>query len=285
VNIRTASTGVNIRTKAEGSVAYAARFACSDGERLSVAEIPVIGPNLDVTIPGETARKLIDLLRDVKKDVKLAEGTARRYFELPSATVYFLPIVGERPDYELFIPPKWRTRVTVHAVEFQRAINRAAAFAPEGSHPYAVYLKVEPAAGKLMILIRSTSPIDEAEIIYGHRGEMDVVAEGKAAVIPLNCHHLADIVKNVKGDLVLELTKADKPALFRLDNGFVHVLWPMFVESKPTRRKGPSLRERLERQRDPVESKPTRREEPSPRKTLRERLREKDRESLQDTDS
>jgi DNA polymerase-3 subunit beta len=222
-------TGVHIRTRAtKDSGVYAARFICCDGSRLSVAKMTATGPGLDVTIPrldatipGKAARNLIDLLEHVKQDVTLAIGTARAYFKLPSATVYFLPIAAGYPNYEQLVPQKWTTRGTVRAQKFLEVINSAAVFAREDGG--IVRLRFEPSAGKLVISAHS-------EEMGECRSEMDVAVEGEAVKIAFKWYYSADIVKGVKGDLTFELTKNHMPALFRLDNGFLHVVMPMFVQ-------------------------------------------------------
>ena len=72
-----------------------------------------------------------------------------------------------------------------------------------------------------------------ADEIGNNEGEIDASVEGDASKIAFNSRYLQDVLGALTGDEVaLEMTSPSSQGVFRpvADEGYVHVVMPMFVQ-------------------------------------------------------
>jgi DNA polymerase III sliding clamp (beta) subunit (PCNA family) len=190
-----------------------ARFACADGFRLAVAEIRADGPDVELILPRKIAKEIVKLLERATEPVALVFDGAQGRLKVSWADIYFPSINGTFPDPEQEITKEWRTRVTVNATDFRRKIKSAHVWAQD--NVYSVRIRIEDGA------------IEVTAWEGQYKASCPANIEGEPNRIAFTGKHLLGALKGVDGDIVFEMTDEDSPGLFRLSNGFIHVIMPM----------------------------------------------------------
>jgi DNA polymerase-3 subunit beta len=218
-----------IHTLAEGNKLT---LAAADGFRLAVHDLPLdadVPEKVEVIIPARALREIERLAADEDEPITLAINAARSQvlFRMKSVEVVATLIQGTFPNYSQLIPQSYTTKAEIDMKQFLQETRISAIFARDGAG--IVRIQVEPGdgvPGKLTISAR-------AEEIGEHRGDIDVKVEGEASKIAFNSRYLQDVLQVLTSDEVtLETTSPSSPGVIRPkgDEGYVHVVMPMFVQ-------------------------------------------------------
>ncbi len=221
-------TGVSIKSD-EGKLT----FAASDGFRLAVSSIdPGQGApdtDLNLIVPARALREVARLIGDGSDPVRLRvnENQTQVQFSLTDVELVAQLIQGTFPNYSQLIPSEYNTATVVDVEDFTRGARVAAIFARDGNG--IVRLQVHPASdgssGKMVLSAR-------AEEVGDNEGEIDVKVDGEPAKIAFNSRYLTDVLDVLEGEVRLETTSPSSQGVFRpaTDDGYVHVVMPMFVQ-------------------------------------------------------
>ncbi len=134
-------------------------------------------------------------------------------------TVFIRLLEGEYPPYERVIPSGADTQIQFSKDDFISSLKTVALFARNESNM--VVLSVEKGGVKLS---SSNSAMGEATLeVLGAK------IEGKDNKITFNYRFLLDLMGNIKGEVVLELTNPFSPGLFRElnNNNYIHIIMPI----------------------------------------------------------
>ncbi len=218
-----------IHTLAEDNILT---LAAADGFRLAVQTLPLdtdVAEKVEVIIPARALREIERLAADEDEPIQLAINAARSQvmFKMSTAELVATLIQGTFPNYSQLIPQSYTTKADIDMKQFLQETRISAIFARDGAGIVRVQMEPgEGGPGKLIISAR-------AEEIGEHRGEMDVKIEGEASKIAFNSRYLQDVLQVLTSDEVtLETTSPSSPGVLRPkgDDGYVHVVMPMFVQ-------------------------------------------------------
>jgi len=208
-------------------------LAGTDGFRLSIRHLKLDKPakeRVEMIVPARTIAELNRLLPEETDPVEMTLNATRTQalFKLKSVELVAQLIQGTYPDYSQLIPESHETRAVVDVGDFLRETRIASIFARDGSGIVRIQLSPgeDTAPGKLVISAR-------AEEIGDNVGELDAAVEGEAAKIAFNGKYLQDYLQALGGGRVaLEMSGPSKQGVFRPvgDDGYVHVVMPMFVQ-------------------------------------------------------
>ena len=219
-------TGVHFALR-DGSL----RLAAADGFRLAVNTIEVGEDSADreAIVPARALNELARLLPEVSEQISVTFNPAgtQVLFDLGHATLIAQLIQGTFPNYEQLIPSGHATRTEVTVGEFMRETRIASIFARDGSG--IVRLVASPgdgSTGRLTVTAR-------AEEVGNNEGEIDALVEGEEARIAFNSRYLIEVLGALDSDRVaIETSSPSSPGVLRPvpDDGYVHVVMPMFVQ-------------------------------------------------------
>ena len=219
-------TGVHFALR-DGSL----RLAAADGFRLAVNTIEVgeDGADREAIVPARALNELARLLPEVSEQISVTFNPAgtQVLFDLGHATLIAQLIQGTFPNYEQLIPSGHATRTEVTVGEFMRETRIASIFARDGSG--IVRLVASPgdgSTGRLTVTAR-------AEEVGNNEGVIDALVEGEEARIAFNSRYLIEVLGALDSDRVaIETSSPSSPGVLRPvpDDGYVHVVMPMFVQ-------------------------------------------------------
>jgi len=208
-------------------------FAAADGFRLAVFKGDLIEPvteSVSFIIP---ARALQEVSRLIGSQSSIVEFTvtpqkSQALFRIDNIEVVSQLIQGTFPNYEQLIPESYATRAIVNQEDFLRATRTASIFARDGSGIVKVHIEpnTDNSSGRIAISSR-------AEELGDNQGEIDALLEGEESKIAFNSKYLAEVLDVLGGgEVVLETTSSSSPGVIRPldDEGYVHVIMPMFVQ-------------------------------------------------------
>lgn len=223
---RTALTGVKVEIRGDE-----ARFVASDGFRLAVYGAKLAeasDEDIDVLVPARVLNEIARLLGGREQDVEFTVTPTgnQALFRVGDVEIVSSLIAGNFPNYERLIPTGYATRAVLNSQEFLRATRTAAIFARDDSG--IIRLKVaegeEESPGRLTVASRSQEVGD-------NEGQLDAAVEGDEAKIAFNYKYLTDVLDVLGGDIAMEVSSATNPGVLKPaeDDGYVHVVMPMFV--------------------------------------------------------
>lgn len=201
------------------------RLVATDGHRLALAEGPAqahAGHNAQQGLPVVPVKALSLLernLQEPEETVRVSFRPNEVLLKTERATIYSRLVEGRFPEYERVLPQKCPHKVALTAGPLYAAVRQAAIMADEESKK--VVFTFTP--GKLRL---------EARGAAAGRSKVELVVpyEGKKFEIAFNPKLLSDMLRVLEEDteLSLEMTGAEKPALFRTpDNNYLYVVMPM----------------------------------------------------------
>ena len=218
-----------IKVEIEGDEAT---FAAADGFRLAVYKGKLAEPldeDLGFIIPARALREISRLVagRDEAVEFTVSPSKNSALFRLSDIEVVTQLLQGAFPNYAQLIPQSFDTKATVSREYFSRATRTAAIFARDGS-------------GILRIMVDGSSDEErskltisaKAEEIGEHKEDIDATLEGNDAKIAFNSKYVIDVLDVLQSDhIALEVTSPSSPGVVRPvgDDGYVHVVMPMFV--------------------------------------------------------
>ena len=219
----------------EGSV----EFVAADGFRLAIATAPAAFPGAFASLVPYRAVKLVcDLLGSkpagqvtmrcpqqgtlMPWNEPVASVAGRVTFALDGAWVSAVQAPWTFPDYLKLIPEEHKTRVTVPAAAFRRAVKLAGTAAVDGSG--IVRLEMTPRDG----LTVSGLAAETGSVTV----RLASAVEGEPGKIAVNMRYLADALRLFEGDVSVDLEEPSKQCVFwsAQQPGLKVVVMPMFVQ-------------------------------------------------------
>ena len=210
-------------------------LAAADGFRLAVQKDKLTEPidgNIEVIIPARTMNELNRLVSDDSEEIEVVMTPTRGQILFRSGDIEIVSqlLQGNFPNYQQLLPEEHSTRSIFDTNALQRAVRSASIFARDGSNIVRMQL-VPPTEdddnGKALISARSEEVGDNEDVVDAES------LEGEESKIAFNSRYLMDVLAVLdKGNVVLETTTASSPGVFKPveDDGYTHVLMPMFVQ-------------------------------------------------------
>ena len=195
-------------------------LASTDGRRLAVATArDVAGADWSarMVVPAKTIRELGRVLQDGEGQVRVTMLSDNQLaFQLEDVTVVSRLLEGQFPEYERVIPPPASTTLTCSRAALTNAIRRVSLMTTAASQ--AVVFEV--AADRLVIL-------KESPELGSAREELPARYTGQPMAVAFNPEFWLDVLKVLEpGEVTIELTSPDKPAMLRLPN-LLYLVLPM----------------------------------------------------------
>lgn len=220
-------TGVHV--KVEGP---SVKFAAADGFRLAVADLALSAPaseSFEVIVPARAFRELARLLGDASEPLEMRVNPQKTQVLFAMTDVELLAqlIQGTFPNYANLIPASHSTRAVMNVDDFKRETRIASIFARDGSG--IIRLKFAPGSGGMPGELTISA---KAEEVGDNEGKLDAEVEGSESKIAFNSRYLTDVLNVLQGQVALEMTSPSAQGVFRPieDEGYVHVVMPMFVQ-------------------------------------------------------
>ena len=210
-------------------------LAAADGFRLAVQKDKLTEPidgNIEVIITARTMNELNRLISDDSQEIEVVMTPTRGQILFRSGDIEIVSqlLQGNFPNYQQLLPEEYSTKSTFDTNALQRAVRSASIFARDGSNIVRMQL-IPPAEeednGKALISARSEEVGDNEYVVDAE------ALEGEESKIAFNSRYLMDVLAVLdKGNLVLETTTASSPGVFKPleDDGYTHVIMPMFVQ-------------------------------------------------------
>lgn len=210
-------------------------LAAADGFRLAVQKDKLTEPidgNIEVIIPARTMNELNRLISDDSQEIEVVMTPTRGQILFRSGDIEIVSqlLQGNFPNYQQLLPEEYSTKSTFDTNALQRAVRSASIFARDGSNIVRMQLippTEEEDNGKALISARSEEVGDNEDVVDAES------LEGEESKIAFNSRYLMDVLAVLdKGNLVLETTTASSPGVFKPleDDGYTHVIMPMFVQ-------------------------------------------------------
>ncbi|MBI2917002.1 MAG: DNA polymerase III subunit beta [Chloroflexi bacterium] len=207
-------------------------LAAADGFRLAVQPVDLaaaVAEDTEVIIPASALKELQRLLGESEEPVSVTISSSQNQvlFVLKDIQMVAQLLQGTYPNYSQLIPKEFATRTVLDTAEFLRATRTASIFARDASG--IVRLQATPGAdgpGKAVISAR-------ADELGDNTAEIDATVEGAEAKIAFNSRYLMELLSVVReGQVALETTTPSSPGVVRPvgQNGYLHVIMPMFVQ-------------------------------------------------------
>jgi DNA polymerase-3 subunit beta len=200
------------------------QLVATDGRRLAFAtgnatrhgdHVPMGGPHV---VPTKAMHLLERNLRSPEETVRIHLGTNEALFQVGPATIYSRLVEGRYPAYRDVIPKKAATKLPLTVAPFLTAIRQAAVMVDNGSR------KVIFGFGKQQLTLRAEGPeTGRAKV------QMPIDYKGKAIEIAFNPEFVTDMLRALEpmDELTLQMTDANSPALFRLNDSYSYVVMPL----------------------------------------------------------
>jgi len=202
-----------------------ARLVATDTKRLAMVEGPaeLFGETDDKPQSHLVPLKAIQLLeRNLTDDgerVRVALKTNDALFQTERATIYTSLVEGRFPPYQQFIPKKCEVKVPLAVADFFAKIRQAAITSDDESK------RVDFSFDEGHVILRARGP---------ETGSSEVRLEipeytAKPLNIAFDPQFLSEMLRAIEGEptIVLEMTDALKPAVFRLGEHYLYLVMPM----------------------------------------------------------
>lgn len=219
----------------EGSV----EFVAADGFRLALAAAPAAFQGaFAAMVPYRAVKLVCDILGSKPSgtlvmrcpqqgtlllgDGPVATAAGRVTFGLDGAWVSAYQLPATFPNYLQLIPEAHKTRVTVPAAAFRRAVRLAASAAVDGSG--IVRMEASPRQG----LTVSSQAAETGSVTVG----LAAAVEGEPGRIAVNMRYLSDALRLFEGDVSMDMEEPSKQCVFWSGQspGLKVVVMPMFVQ-------------------------------------------------------
>ncbi len=197
-------------------------FAATDGRRLAVAWAKVdTAAKIDRCVLSKDMLGRVRSLASAGEPLGLAVEKGRLLVRAGNALVAGSLLEGSFPSYMDMVPQEAGRPVTVSTAEFASKLRQASQLTTEDSK--AVTLRIE--SGKMVIEAKSAA-LGEGSM------EIDAKYEGGPVVIAFNPQFLLQATGEfAEGDLTMEITSGEKPAVIRRE-GFIYVVAPVRVRGQ-----------------------------------------------------
>lgn len=212
--------GVCLELK-EGEV----RMIATDGRRLSYISIPHPSLNIPPTRVLIPLKALQNLLRILSQgEVEIGIGKQQIFFKLNNTFLISQLIEANFPNYQGVIPSEHKLTILSERDKLLEAIRRVSLLSDEKSRLLKFKLKGEN------LIITANSP--EAGSAYE---ELEVKKEGEEDIeIGFNSSYLLDVLKNMEGQIRLELRNSWSSGVIRPATGenYIYVIMPIKTEEE-----------------------------------------------------
>lgn len=187
------------------------RMVATDGHRLSLAGLPIMGeaslPHFHgVIIPRKTVRLAQKVLKAAGDDAEVEVGVTQSaiHFETGAVRILSKVIDGTFPDYQRVIPSGGANAWTFGAPQLAEAVGRVTTISSERGR--AVRVEFGHDMARLSVTNPDTGEASEEALVAS--------VEGGDVEIGFNGAYLAEILTLIDGPTRLELADNGSPALF-----------------------------------------------------------------------
>ena len=201
------------------------RMVATDGRRLSFIKASSSSlreiPPVEAIVPLRALRQLMRILGK-GEEVRIGLSKHQVFFQLDDILLISQLIEAEFPDYEKVIPKEYNVAILTDKDELFGVIRRISLLSDEKSRLIKFELKENT------LLVSSNNP----EMGYAQE-ELTVKREGEGALkVGFNYTYLLDVLKNMKGEVRLELIDPLSPGVIRPaeDKDYVCVVMPIRIE-------------------------------------------------------
>ncbi len=178
-------------------------------------------------IPQRTAREVINIFKEVDKDIEVIFGENQILFRVkmddsdhPYIELTSKVIEGSYPDYESIIPKKTETQIILNKDEFLNKIKAASVFTSKVNE---VNLNISPDEGEIVIKSSNTDLGNYETKIKGR-------ATGNTVDISFNYRFILDGLINIKSsEVIFEVNNEDNPGVLKPvgKSDFLYVVMPV----------------------------------------------------------
>lgn len=202
-----------------------AKLVATDSKRLAVCtgSATLFGPaettKASHLVPDKTIKLLLNNLTDDGELIKVALRPNEALFSTERWTIYTRLVEGRYPPYKDIIPKKSEVKLPLPANLFLSKVRQAAIMTDDESKR--VDLTFAP--GQLTL---------EAHGAETGSSNVEMPLEGfdaKPITIAFDPSYLVEFLRAIDGEptVMLELTSADKPALFRVGESYLYLVMPL----------------------------------------------------------
>lgn len=198
-------------------------LAATDSYRLAEASVPLQEKGDKKTIaivPTQAVQELLRVLGPEEEVVRFALAENQIVFSYQDTELLSRLIDGQYPQYEQIIPTTHETEARVRTDAMTKAVKSASLFTRPGIHDLTVTL--DPKKGVIVFEAANTN-------IGENRQEIDAAVTGRENSIVFNTRYLLDGLSALgPGDVVLRVTNAASPGVFRRDAGeYAYIIMPI----------------------------------------------------------
>jgi len=183
--------------------------------------------NFSFIIPQRTAREVINIFKEIDKDIEIIFGDNQilfkvkmddfnhSYIELTSKI-----IEGNYPNYETIIPKECKTQIILNKDEFLNKVKAASVFTSKVNE---VNFKISPKEGYVLIESSNTDLGSYETKIKGR-------AEGEDVNISFNYRFILDGLLNIRSsEVVFEVNNENSPGVLKPigKSDFLYVVMPV----------------------------------------------------------
>ncbi len=206
------------------------KLVATDSYRLAEKRISLKEDKKDefsFIIPQRTAREVINILKDLNKEVEIVFGENQvllrvkmeefnhSYIEITSKV-----IEGNYPDYEKIIPDNLKTQIVLNKEDFLNKIKAASVFTSKINE---INLSISPEKGEVVIESSNTD-------LGNYEAKLKGRSEGEETKISFNYRFIVDGLSNIKSsEVIFELNDENSPGILKPvgKNDFLYVVMPV----------------------------------------------------------
>jgi len=183
--------------------------------------------NFSFIIPQRTAREVVNIFKEIDKDVEIIFGENQILFKVKMddfnhshIEITSKIIEGNYPNYESIIPSEYKTQIIVNKDEFLNKVKAASVFTSKVNE---VILDVSPEKGEVTLKSANTDLGNYETKIKGR-------AEGEKLSISFNYRFLLDGLINTKSsEVIFEADNESSPGVLKPvgKSDFIYVVMPI----------------------------------------------------------